>query len=168
VTSFIHALVAGGLPASLTFKSISIHSVSNTGFAISQSRNRVVTFRIKGEYGLPLAPGGQFTLDLSLLFFRNSDHPRNDNVFAALVDHSITVSGGIGKAAASTLVRQEIVQRFAAPRSVFFFGVNIPDPASTNILSLKVLPDGAVRIYLKPGLKVPALRPGEVTLISPG
>jgi hypothetical protein len=130
--------------------SLEIRGVSNTGYDLSQSRNRLINIRIEGHEvgeGRLLPAPANFLLDLSLLFFAQKEADGSTTLRVALQKHSGYVAGrgnveGLGKWVDDTFVKP-----FASPPTL----INVKIPASVPVLSLKVLEDGTIKLCLRPG-----------------
>jgi hypothetical protein len=132
--------------------SVTMH-VSDTGRDLYQSRNRLVTMHVEGEIGsyLPVIPNATFQVDLHFLFFTRKEADGSTSLWRSL-DHStasITLKG-TDESGSLEYIRGMIKEDYYRVfRPVKLTTLKIP--AAVPVLSFKVLPDGSLKLYLKPG-----------------
>ncbi|MDO5706930.1 MAG: hypothetical protein Q4G49_17905 [Paracoccus sp. (in: a-proteobacteria)] len=134
-------------------QSVAIVGVSATGYDFWRSRNRAVTFRIAGEIstGRWFIPDPNWWLEIPLRI-EAAPNPDAATTVKVRVVRAGTVRihadnfAGIGTGETVDGLRQAITTAFANP-------IELAEvPAAAGLLSVKVLPDGAVALYFRPDL----------------
>jgi hypothetical protein len=150
VSNAVRNLIRARLASDVTIDRVEILEVSNTGYDFSQTRNRLVTVRLKGKYDAWRTFDPSYSMDLQILFFAQ-EASGSTSLRVRLVDSRWTVTdpnpfgtGGTTLTLRSRL--KEAVDRFAP--SVKLIDPDIP--AVVSVLSFKVLADGGLKLFLPP------------------
>ena len=125
--------------------SLGISAVSDTGYGFWESRNRLVTFHIHGWYDNGWLPDTDYDMDLRLLFSapRHADGSRS---LMVSLDHWYIHTSGLGNGKLLRGLRDGVLKLFSTPMALGDI------PADVEVLSVKVMPDGAFNIYVKPNV----------------
>jgi hypothetical protein len=137
----------------LTIDSVAIVSVSNTRYDFNRSKNRTITFEIKGEYQVDWAPDPDYTITLQLAFEANPipNAQTATKVFVSLISGNVHTYNfaGIGTGELANQLSSKISQVFSSPIDLTE-GQTIP--AAAGLLSFKVMKTGALMFYFRPDI----------------
>lgn len=126
--------------------SVRISSVSDTGNNFERSKNRKVTFKIKGDYesGIFFIPNPSYTITLRIAF--ESDKNPNGKIgckLSARLDHWHIHTSGAGHKKLLNGLKKGILEGFKKP-------LKLGDvPKNTGFLSFKVMKDGGIKLYFR-------------------
>ncbi len=127
-----------------------ISDVTDTGYGFWESRNRMVTIHFDGWYDNGILPDTDYNMDLRLLFYAIKDRDGNGretggmHLFVAL-DHWHIHTSGLGNGKLLRGLRDGVLGKFGQPLALGDV------PAGAQALSFKVMPDGGITLFLKPG-----------------
>lgn len=132
-------------------QSVSIVGVSSTGGDFIRSRNRTITFRLAGEIssGRWFIPDPDWWLEIPILIEAiPAPNAATDVRLQARRNGSAQIHAynfaGIGTRQTVEGIRSAVENGFSAP-------ISLADiPAAAGLLSAKVLPDAAIRLYFRP------------------
>jgi LGFP repeat len=137
----------------LTIDSVAIVSVSNTRYDFNRSKNRTITFEIKGEYQLDGLPDPDYTITLQLAFDANPmpNAQVATKIFVSLITgHVHTYNfAGIGTGQLANQLSAKLSEVFATPIDLTE-SQNIP--AEAGLLSFKVMQDGGLKFFFRPDI----------------
>ena len=139
--------------AKLTIDSVSIISVSKTRYDFNRSRNRTITFEIKGEYQLDWLPDPDYTITLQLSFDANPvpNGQIASKIFVSLVSGNVHTYNfaGIGTGELANQLSDKLSDVFSSP-------IDLTDgqtiPAEAGFLSFKVMSNGGLTFYFRPDI----------------
>ncbi|WP_298516345.1 hypothetical protein [uncultured Kordia sp.] len=130
----------------LNVDSVRISSVSDTGNNFDRSKNRKVSFKIKGDYesGIFFIPNPSYTITLRIAFEsnKNPDGKKGCKLTARL-DHWHIHTSGAGHGKLFNGLKKGILEGFKKP-------LKLGDvPKNTGFLSFKVMKDGGIKLYFR-------------------
>lgn len=148
VGKVLRKMIRDRLFTEVTLERFSITNVSPTGYDLAQSRNRLITVRIEGRRIIYGDRDPTYVMDLQFLLFAQKEADGSKSLRVKLMHYEWTTRSpgqlysGIEKELAADL--QRAVNRWAP--SVLL--IDVPIPASLPFSSFKVLPDGAIKLFL--------------------
>ena len=137
----------------LTIDSVAIVSVSNTRYDFMRSKNRTITFEIKGEYQLDWLPDPDYTITLQLAFEANPVPNANlaTKIFVSLISGNVYTYNfaGIGTGELANQLAAKLNEVFSSPIDLTA-DQNIP--AEAGLLSFKVMQTGELKFFFRPDI----------------
>ncbi|QHI34935.1 hypothetical protein IMCC3317_02800 [Kordia antarctica] len=130
----------------LNVDSVRISSVGNTGYDFTRSKNRKVTFKIKGDYesGIFFIPNPSYTITLRIAFESNKNPDGKVACkLTAKLDHWHIHTSGAGNSKLLAGLKKGILEGFKD-------ALELGDvPKNTGFLSFKVMKDGGIKLYFR-------------------
>lgn len=135
----------------LRIDSISITNVGNTRYDFWRSKNRIITFKISGEYNVDLIPDPDYTISLDLEFFADPipNGQIASKIFVRSKGYNIRTYNfaGLGTKKLADGLRSNLEKIFKNP--IDLTGSQ-EIPGNAGFLSFKIMADGGFTFYFRP------------------
>jgi hypothetical protein len=121
---------------------VSLHAVSPTGYDFWHSRNRIITFKINGWH-YNFWKDTNYTITLPLLI--SADREGNQDVMRVSLAEPATIeaNGSLWTGPVARGLRDGIQDAFGQP-------IELKRAPAGGLLSLKIMPDGSLTLYVRP------------------
>jgi hypothetical protein len=126
---------------SMILEDVAITHVSNPSYGFLESRNRSITFHLKGKYARPLWFDSHWTMDIHLLFFWFKESDGSTSLRIRLLGQKIDASDSV-----ESKLEAQLDRCFNSRTQLIAQHI----PASVPVLSFKVRDDGSLRLFLQP------------------
>jgi hypothetical protein len=125
----------------MVLENVSITHVSNPSYGFLQSRNRSITFHLKGKWVRSLWFDSDWTMDIHVLFFWLKETDGSTSLRMRLLGQKINASDSV-----EAKVEAQLGRCFNSRTKLIAQHI----PATVPVLSFKVREDGSLGLYLQP------------------